>query len=122
MEAKMAYVDVMVVPVPNAKLKAYRAMVKKSAEAWKRCGATEYVEAVADDVKAGKVTSFPQSVKLKKNETVVCAYLIFKSKAHRTAVWKKMMKDSFMKDFDPKTVPFDAKRMFFGGFKPIAGF
>ncbi len=115
----MAYIDFMVVPVPKTKLPAYRALVKKSVEAWKRCGALAYIEAAADDVKPGKTTSFPQSVKLKPTETVVCAYIVFESKAHRNKVWKKIMQDPFMKDYDMKQAPFDAKRMFFGGFKPI---
>jgi uncharacterized protein YbaA (DUF1428 family) len=118
----MAYIDFMVIPVPTKNLKAYRAMVKKSAAAWKRCGALAYVEAIADDVKPGKLTSFPQSVKAKSDETVGCAYLLFESKAHRNKVWKKIMQDPFMKNFDPKTMPFDGKRMFFGGFKPIVQF
>ncbi len=118
----MAYFDFMVVPVPKAKLAAYRALVKKSTAAWKRCGALAYVEALADDVKPGKVTSFPQAVKLKPDEVVVCAYLVFESKAHRNKVWKKIMQDPFMKDYDWKQSPFDPKRMFFGGFKQLGGF
>lgn len=117
----MAYFDFMVIPVPTSKLAAYRALVRKSAEAWKRCGALAYVEALADDVKEGKTTSYPKSVKLKADETVVCAYLLFESKAHRNRAWKAMMKDPFMTGFDPKTMPFDGKRMFFGGFKKIGG-
>jgi uncharacterized protein YbaA (DUF1428 family) len=116
------YIDFMVLPVPVANLKAYKSMVKKSAAAWKRSGALAYVEAIADDVKPGKTTSFPQSVKLKEGEIVGCAYLVFKSKSHRNACWKKIMQDPFMKEFDPKTMPFDGKRMFFGGFKPIVQF
>jgi uncharacterized protein YbaA (DUF1428 family) len=115
----MAYFDFMVIPVPKAKLAAYRALVRKSAVVWKKCGALDYVEAVADDVKPGKATSFPQSVKAKPGETVVCAYLVFESKAHRNRAWKKMMKDPFIAEFDPKKMPFDGKRMFWGGFKPI---
>ena len=118
----MAYFDFMVIPIPTANLKAYKSMVKKSAAAWKRAGALAYVEAIAEDVKEGKVTSFPKSVKLKEGEMVGCAYLVFKSKAHRNACWKKIMQDPFMKNFDPKTMPFDGKRMFFGGFKPIVQF
>ncbi len=118
----MAYFDFMVIPIPTKNLKAYRALVKKSAAAWKRAGALAYLEAIADDVKPGKVTSFPQSVKAKEGETVGCAYLLFESKAHRNKCWKKIMADPFMKDFDPKTMPFDGKRMFFGGFKPIVSF
>ena len=116
------YIDFMVIPVPTANLKAYKAMVKKSAAAWKRAGALAYLEAIADDVKPGKVTSFPQSVKAKAGETVGCAYLMFKSKAHRNACWKKIMKDPFIANFDPKTMPFDGTRMFFGGFKPLVSY
>jgi uncharacterized protein YbaA (DUF1428 family) len=118
----MAYFDFMVIPIPTQNLKAYRALVKKSAAAWKRAGALAYVEAIADDVKPGKVTSFPQSVKAKAGETVGCAYLVFKNKSHRNQCWKKIMADPFMKEFDPKTMPFEGKRMFFGGFKPIVSF
>jgi uncharacterized protein YbaA (DUF1428 family) len=118
----MAYFDFMVIPIPTANLKAYRAMVKKSAAAWKRAGALSYVETIADDVKPGKVTSFPQSVKAKPGETVGCAYLVFESKAHRNKAWKKIMQDPFMKEFDPKTMPFDGKRMYWGGFKPLVQF
>jgi len=118
----MAYVDVMVLPFKAADMAAYKKFVRASAKAWKRNGALGYHEMVEDDVKPGKVTSFPQSVKLKKGEKVACAYLLFKNKAHRNAVWKKMMKDSFMVDFNPKTVPFDASRIFFGGFKTVVQF
>ena len=118
----MAYVDLMVLPFEATNLKAYKKLVKASSAAWKRVGALGYHEMLEDDVKPGKVTSFPQSVKLKKGEKVACAYLIFKNKAHRNACWKKMMKDPFMTGFDPKKVPFDAKRMFFGGFKTLVSF
>lgn len=118
----MAYFDFMVVPVPRKKLKAYRALCKKSATLWKKHGAVSYVECLQDDVKPGKVTSFPQSVQLKKGEMVGVACITFKSKAHRAAVWKKMMKDPFMANYDMKSAPFDGMRMFFGGFKPIVAF
>ena len=118
----MAYFDFMVVPVPKAKLAAYRKLVKKSADVWKRCGALAYIEAMGDDVKPGKVTSYPQSVKLKEGEVVVVSYIVFESKAHRNKVWKLMMQDPFMKNFDWKTAPFDGKRMFYGGFKQLGGF
>ncbi len=118
----MAYVDVMVVPFKATNLKAYKKLVRDSAKAWKRCGALGYHEMVEDDVKPGKVTSFPQSVKLQKGEKVGCAYIIFKTKAHRNAVWKKFMNDPFAAGFDMSTVPFDAKRMFFGGFKTLVQF
>jgi uncharacterized protein YbaA (DUF1428 family) len=118
----MSYIDFMVIPVPKAKLKDYKKLVKKSAAAWKRCGALAYVEAIADDVKPGKMTSYPQALKLKRNEIVGCAYVMFESKAHRNRCWKQIMKDPFMANFDMKSVPFDGSRMFWGGFKRIAGF
>jgi len=118
----MAYVDVMVTPVPKKKIKAYRALCKKSEALWKKHGAVEYAEWIEDDVKPGKVTSFPQSLNLKKGELVAVSYIVFKSKAHRTAIWKKVMKDPVMANVDWKKVPFDAARMYFGGFKPIVKF
>ena len=118
----MAYVDVMVLPVKSTNLKAYKKMLRESAKAWKRAGALSYHEMLEDDVKPGKVTSFPQSVKLTKGEKVACAYIVFKNKAGRNAAWKKIMKDPFIMGFNPKTVPFDMKRMFFGGFKTLVQF
>jgi uncharacterized protein YbaA (DUF1428 family) len=118
----MAYMEFMVTPVPKRKVAAYKALAKKSAKVWKKHGALAYAECLADDAKPGKVTSFPQSVKLKKGETVATCVITFKSKAHRAAVWKKLMKDPFMANFDMKTAPFDGKRMFFGGFKSVAKF
>jgi len=83
-------------------------------------GALEYREAMADDVKPGKWTSFPQSVKLKPGETVVFAYIVYKSRAQRDRVMAKVMKDPRLaKMMDPKAMPFDARRMFFGGFKVL---
>ena len=118
----MAYFEFMVIPVPTANMAKYRKLVKDSAAAWKRCGALAYMESLADDVKPGKVTSFPKSVKAKEGETVACAYIMFQNKAHRNACWKAIMKDPFIANYDPKKMPFDGKRMFFGGFKPIGGF
>jgi uncharacterized protein YbaA (DUF1428 family) len=118
----MSYIDAMVIPIPAAKLKDYKRLIKKSAEAWKRVGALAYIEAIADDVQPGKRTSFPQSLKLKPDEIAGIAYIIFESKSHRNKCWKLMMKDPFMKAFEGKTMPFDGKRMFFGGFKQIGGF
>ena len=112
------YVDGFVVPVPKKNLKAYRAMSRKAGRVWRDHGALEYRECVADDVKPGKWTSFPQSVKLKGNETVVFAYIGYKSRAHRDKVLKKVFSDKRLaKMMDPKKMPFDAKRMIFGGFK-----
>jgi uncharacterized protein YbaA (DUF1428 family) len=114
------YVDGFVLPVPKKNVEAYRRMARKAGKVWRDHGALEYIECVADDVQPGKVTSFPQSVKLKKGETVVFAYVVYKSRAHRDRVMKKVMSDPRLADMmDPKSMPFDAKRMFWGGFKTI---
>lgn len=111
------YVDGFVVPVPKKNLQAYRRLARKAGKIWREHGALEYVECVADDVKVGKVTSFPQSVKLKADETVVFSWIVYKSRAHRDRVNKKVMTDPRLaKMMDPKSMPFDGKRMFYGGF------
>jgi uncharacterized protein YbaA (DUF1428 family) len=116
----MRYVDGYVVPVPKKNLAAYRRMAQTAGKVWRDHGALEYIECVADDVKPGKRTSFPQSVKLKSDETVVFAYVVFKSRAHRDRVNAKVMKDPRLANMmDPKAMPFDAKRMFWGGFKAL---
>jgi len=116
----MHYFDGFVVPVPRKKLDAYRRMAKTASKVWREHGALEYVECIADDVKPGKVTSFPQSVKLKPGETVVFAYVVYKSRAQRDRVMAKVMKDPRLADMmDPKKMPFDGKRMFWGGFKGL---
>ena len=116
----MRYVDGYVVPVPKKNLAAYRRMAQKAGKVWRDHGALEYIECVADDVKPGKRTSFPQSVKLKPEETVVFAYVVFKSRAHRDQVNAKVMKDPRLANMmAPKAMPFDAKRMFWGGFKVL---
>jgi uncharacterized protein YbaA (DUF1428 family) len=112
------YVDGFVLPVPKKNVEAYRKMAAKAGKIWMEHGALEYIEAVADDVKPGKWTSFPQSVKLKKDETVVFAYIVYKSRAHRDKVNAAVMKDPRL-HMDPKSMPFDAKRMIYGGFKTI---
>src|SRR5437588_12952874 len=114
----MAYVDGFVVPVPKKNRKAYVRMARKAGKIWREHGALDYCECAADDVKPGKRTSFPQSVKLKSGEMVVFAYIVYKSRAHRDRVMAKVMKDKRLaKMMDPKTMPFDGKRMFWGGFK-----
>jgi uncharacterized protein YbaA (DUF1428 family) len=116
----MRYVDGYVVPVPKKKMAAYRQMAQKAGKVWRDHGALEYVECVADDVKPGKQTSFPQSVKLKPGETVIFAYIVYKSRAHRDRVNAKVMKDPRLANMmDAKAMPFDAKRMFWGGFKSL---
>ena len=116
----MRYVDGYVVPVPKRNMAAYRRMAQKAGKVWRDHGALEYIECVADDVKPGKHTSFPQSVKLKPRETVVFAYIVYKSRAHRDRVNAKVMKDPRLANMmDPKALPFDGKRMFWGGFKRL---
>jgi uncharacterized protein YbaA (DUF1428 family) len=111
------YVDGFVVPVPKRKLQDYRRMAQKAGRIWREHGALDFVECVADDVKVGKVTSFPQSVKLKPGETVVFSWITYKSRTHRDRVNKKVMADPRLKDMmDTKAMPFDAKRMIYGGF------
>ena len=112
------YVDGFVLPLPVKNRAAYLRMARRAGKVWREHGALEYVEAIADDVKPGKWTSFPRSVKLKKNETVVFSYILYKSRAHRDRVLKKVMSDARLdKMMDPKAMPFDAKRMIWGGFK-----
>ena len=112
----MAYVESLVIPVPKSKLDAYRELARKSGALWREYGALEYHECLADDVKPGEVTSFPQSVHLKPDETIVIAWVVYKSRAHRDEVNAKVMKDPRMQ-MDPSTFPFDGKRMFWGGFE-----
>lgn len=111
------YVDGYVLPVPLEKLEEYRRMAQLGAKVWREHGALEYHECVADDVKPGKVTSFPQSVNLQEGETVIFAYIVFESREHRDKVNELAMNDPRMNSYDPKSMPFDPQRMFFGGFK-----
>ena len=114
----MPYVDGFIVPVPKKSVEAYRRIARKAGKIWREHGALEFKECIADDVKKGKWTSFPRSVKLKPNETVVFSYIVYKSRAHRDRVLAKVMKDKRLANMmDPKAMPFDAKRMIFGGFK-----
>lgn len=113
----MAYVDGFVVPVPKKKLAAYRRLARLAGKVWREHGALDYKECVADDVKMGKWTSFPRSVKLKPGETVVFAYILYKSRAHRDKVNAKVMKDKRFAGMDMKAMPFDGKRLIYGGFE-----
>jgi uncharacterized protein YbaA (DUF1428 family) len=116
----MAYVDGFVVPVPKRKVKAYRSMAQKAGKVWREHGALEYRECIADDVKWGKRTSFPRSVKQKPGETVMFSYIVYKSKADRDRVNKKVMADQRLAGMmDLKALPFDAKRMIYGGFRVL---
>lgn len=116
----MSYVDGFVLPVPLDRLADYRKMARKAGRIWMEYGALAYSECVADDVKPGKSTSFPQAVKLKDGETVIFSWVVYASKRDRDRIMKKIMEDPRLAEYmDPKTLPFDGRRMFFGGFKPI---
>ena len=114
------YIDGFVLPVPKKNIDAYRRMARKAGKIWREHGALQYTESVADDVKPGKVTSFPQSVQLKAGEVVVFSWIVYKSRKHRDSVNTKVMNDPRLADMmDPKKLPFDGMRMFWGGFKVV---
>src|SRR5687767_15340296 len=113
------YVDGFVLPVPKKKVAAYRKVALKAGKVWMAHGALAFRENVADDVKPGKRTSFPQAVKLKKGEVVVFSCIVFKSRKARDRINARVMKDPRLADMDAKTMPFDGKRMFWGGFKEL---
>jgi uncharacterized protein YbaA (DUF1428 family) len=116
-EDLMSYVDGLVVPVPKKNMRAYLRMARKAGKVWREHGALDCKECSADDVKPGKLTSFPQSVKLKSGETVIFSWIVYNSRTHRDQVNAKVMKDPRLaKMMDPKALPFDGKRMFWGGF------
>ena len=116
----MSYVDGFITPVPEARLADYRKMARRAGKIWREHGALSYTECVADDVQPGKTTSFPQSVKLKPGETVVFSWVVYKSRRDRDRINKLVMADPRLADMmDPKTLPFDGTRLFWGGFKPI---
>ncbi len=115
-----AYVDGFVVPVPADKLDDYKRLAKKAGKIWLEHGALQYTECVADDVKPGKSTSFPQAVKLKEGEVVVFSWIVYKDRRDRDRINKLVMADPRLAEMmDPKAMPFDGKRMFWGGFKTI---
>lgn len=114
----MNYVDGFVLPVPKKNRQAYRRIAKKAGKVWREHGALEYRECIADDVKPGKWTSFPQSVKLKPSEEVWFSWIVYKSRKHRDRVNAKVMKDPRLAGMmNMKNMPFDGKRMIWGGFK-----
>jgi uncharacterized protein YbaA (DUF1428 family) len=116
------YVDGFIVPVPKKNLKAYKRLATTMKKIMLELGAIDFKECVADDVKVGKWTSFPRSVKMKKGETVMFSWISFKSRKHRDSVNAKMMKDPRMAKMGKmEDMPFDGKRMIFGGFKVIVG-
>jgi len=114
----MSYVDGFVLPVPKRNKAAYQRMARTAGKVWRDHGALDYKECMADDVKPGKWTSFPQSVKLKPGEAVWFSWILYKSRKHRDRVLAKAMKDKRLAAMmDPKKFPFDGKRMIYGGFK-----
>ncbi|MDG2518823.1 DUF1428 domain-containing protein [Lysobacter soli] len=113
------YVDGFVLPVPRDKVDDYKKLARMAGKIWLEYGALEYHECLADDVQPGKVTSFPQAVKLKSDEVVVFSWIVYKSRRQRDKINAQVMKDPRLAGMDPKSLPFDGKRMFWGGFKPI---
>ena len=110
------YVDGFVLPVPKDKVDDYRRIAELAGEVWREHGALEYVECVAEDVKPGELTSFPQSVQADGAETVVFAWITFESRAERDRINAKVMQDPRMKGTEQQMAPFDMKRMVYGGF------
>jgi uncharacterized protein YbaA (DUF1428 family) len=110
------YVDGFVLPLPKRNVDAYREMAELAGRVWREHGALEYVECIADDVKPGEVTSFPQSVKLEPDETVVFSWIVYESREARDRINEAVMKDPRLTGMDPRAMPFDGKRMFWGGF------
>jgi len=116
----MRYVDGFVLPVPRKKLQAYRRMSQKAGKVWRDLGALDYKECAGDDLKVKFGVPFPRMMKVKPGETVVFSYIVFKSRAHRDRVNAKVMKyPRLAKMMDPKAMPFDLKRMVYGGFKVL---
>lgn len=118
----MNYVDGFVLPVPKKNLTAYTRIAKKASKLFREHGALEYKECVGDDLAAKFALPFPKGIKSKPGETVVFAYIVYKSRAHRDKVNAKIMKDPRMHAMcDPGNMPFDCARMLYGGFKTIVG-
>ncbi|HEU5076008.1 MAG TPA: DUF1428 domain-containing protein [Polyangiaceae bacterium] len=111
------YVDGFIVPVPKSNIAAYRDMATKAGQVWREYGALEFHECQADDVKPGELTSFPQSVDMQPGETVFFSWIVFESREHRDEVNAKVMKDPRITG--PQDMPFDGKRMIYGGFKSV---
>ena len=116
----MKYVDGFVLPVPKKNVAAYRRMAQKASKVWRDHGALEYRECVGEDLKVKMAMPFPRGIKIKPSETVVFSYIVYKSRAHRDQVNARVMKDPRIANMcDPKNMPFDVKRMLYGGFKTI---
>jgi len=116
----MKYVDGYVLPVPKKNLPTYRRMAQKAGKIWREYGALQFCECVGDDLQVKMAASFPRTIKLKRGEVVVFSWIVFKSRAHRDSVNAKVMKNPrLIKMMDPKAMPFDSKRMVYGGFKVV---
>jgi Uncharacterized conserved protein len=114
------YVDGFVLPIPKKNVAAYTRIAKKAGKIWKKHGALDYYECLGDDLNTPMAMPFPKGIKAKPNETIVLAFIIFKSRAHRDKVNAAVMKDPAIHQLcDPKDMPFDCKRMLYGGFKTI---
>ena len=114
------YVDAYVLPARKDSLDAYRRLAQEVGAIWKEYGALEYIECAADDVKVGSLTSFPRAVHLTEDEIVVVSWIVFESREQRDAINAKVMADARLdRLMDPQHLPFDGKRMFWGGFKPV---
>jgi uncharacterized protein YbaA (DUF1428 family) len=116
----MQYVDGYVLPIPKRKIEVYRRMAQVASKVWRDHGALEYRECVLEDAKSEWALPFTRGIKAKPGETVVFAWVVFKSRAHRDRVNAKVMKDPRLTEgMDPAKMPFDCKRMLYGGFTPI---
>jgi uncharacterized protein YbaA (DUF1428 family) len=115
-EASMPYVDGFVLAVPKENIEAYKAMARKAGDVWKEYGALAFVECVGDDVPHGELTSFPRAVQAKDDEFVIFSWIVYESREHRDAVNAKVMADPRLKE-DMSSMPFDGKRMIYGGFE-----
>jgi len=116
------YVDGFVLPIPKKNTAAYRRIARKAGKIWMEYGALAYFECIGDDVKPGKQTSFPQSVKLKPDEVVWFSWIVYKSRRQRDSINAKVMKDPRITAMGPQAMPFDGKRMIYGGFKTMVEF
>ena len=115
----MSYVDGFVLAIPRRKVESYRQMSQRAGKVWKELGAVEYRECVGDDLKIKMGVPFPRLAKAKPGETVVFSWIVYKSRAHRDSVNKKVMKDPRIAKMMNDPMPFDVKRMAMGGFKVI---
>jgi uncharacterized protein YbaA (DUF1428 family) len=116
----MAYVDGFLLPVPKKNLEAYTRMSRRAGKVWREHGALDYKECAGDDLNAKGMVPFPRRIKLKPGETVVFSWIVFKSRAHRDRVNARVMKDPRLAGMmDSKAMPFDVKRMVYGGFRVI---